>query len=68
MISSVFITGDAGGLSYIDEKINEVPRKSLNLCCTECTLPGDSSETNLIPKKVKSIKKVKTLPPFNWTP
>lgn len=67
MISSVFITGDAGGLNYIDEKINEVPRKSLNLCCTECTLPGESNETNLVPMKVKSIKKVK-LPPFSWTP
>ena len=55
MISSVFITGDAGGLNYIDEKINEVPRKSLNLCCTECTLPGESSETNLVPMKIKSI-------------
>jgi hypothetical protein len=68
MISSVFITGDAGGLNYIDEKMNEVPRKSLNLCCSECTLPPESTETNLVPISVKSIKKEKVALPFSWTP
>jgi len=68
MISSVFITGDAGGLNYIDEKINEVPRKSLNLCCSECTLSPETTETNLVPVKVKSIKKDKVVLPFSWTP
>ena len=32
MISSVFITGDAGGLNYIDEKIINNKIADLNAC------------------------------------
>jgi len=33
MISSVLMTGDAGGLNYIDDTLTETPRTTFNFCC-----------------------------------
>jgi len=49
MISSVLVTGDAGGLNYIDEIVTETPRSAFNFCCT-CNVPeANQKETNLAP-------------------
>ena len=40
MISSVLFTGDAGGLKYIDDTMNETPRSAFNMCCS-CAMPEE---------------------------
>ncbi len=52
MISSVLFTGDAGGLNYMDNAMNEGPRKTFNVCCS-CALPDYSAETDLAPTPIK---------------
>ena len=57
MFSSVLVTGDAGGLHYIDDVLTEGPRKGFNVCCS-CALPDYSLiETDLTPIKRKTINK-----------
>lgn len=57
MLSSVLITGDAGGLHYIDDVLTEGPRKTFNVCCS-CALPDYSTaESDLTPIKRKPIMK-----------
>ena len=50
MFSSVLITGDAGGLHYIDDVLTETPRQGFNYCCA-CALPEYNGETDLRPIK-----------------
>ena len=34
MITSVMLTGDAGGLEYIDDVVYESPKKAFKYCCS----------------------------------
>ena len=68
MKTSVLFTGDAGGLGYIDDRMNEAPRSAINLCCS-CVVRDKKTETSLVPIKNirKEIKSVKQVPiPFSW--
>jgi hypothetical protein len=68
MKTSVLFTGDAGGLTYIDDVMNEAPRSAISMCCS-CVIPDRKTETSLAP--VKSIRKqpqpIVIAPlPFQW--
>jgi hypothetical protein len=50
MRSSVLLTGDAGGLTYIDKQMDTVPTYTFSLCCSSCSVPDvPKSERNLMP-------------------
>ena len=34
MITSVMLTGDAGGLNYVDDVMYESPKKAFKYCCS----------------------------------
>ena len=34
MITSVMLTGDAGGLNYVDDVIYETPKQAFRYCCS----------------------------------
>ena len=57
MKTSVLFTGDAGGLTYIDDKMNEAPRSALNMCCS-CVMEDRQYEKNLAPIRQVKVKKV----------
>ena len=61
MISSVLITGDAGGLNYIDETLTNAPKSAFNFCCS-CA-PDTSGETYMYTPKPQKKK----FTPFAWT-
>ena len=76
MFGSVLITGDAGGLGYIDDSLNRAPKKTFNFCCS-CAIPEEKQmEKSMVPQKrpVKMSKPVvqqsplKDLKfqPFSW--
>ena len=64
MKTSVLVTGDAGGLNYIDDVMTEAPRSAINMCCS-CVVNDRKAETSLAP--IRNIRKQKDPPPpFSW--
>lgn len=51
MFGSVLITGDAGGLGYIDDSLSRAPKKTFGFCCS-CAIPDEhKGEKNMVPQK-----------------
>ena len=62
MITSVMLTGDAGGLNYIDDVLIENPKSALKACCgSDNTVKAEYSfakpVVNNNPVKKNNLKK-----------
>lgn len=62
MITSVMLTGDAGGLDYIDDVVIEKPKSAFRACCTsDNTIKAEYSFAkplvNANPHKKNNLKK-----------
>jgi hypothetical protein len=70
MMSSVLITGDAGGLYYIDDVFTETPRTAFNMCCSSDNRLRHAETSRMSPQKKAFEKKkaptplIHVLPPF----
>ena len=71
MMASVLVTGDAGGLYYVDEVFTETPRSAFNFCCASDNRIRHAETTFSPQKKAYEKKKAPTplihvLPVFKW--
>ncbi len=70
----MLVTGDAGGLNYINNAMTDVPKSAFNFCCTCATPEPAKLETNLAPEKQVRKPPIKTeivlpkIEPFSWNP
>jgi hypothetical protein len=58
MITSVMLTGDAGGLRYVDDVLYENPKAAFKNCCsTDNTIKAEYNFAKPINKKTNSPQK-----------